>query len=1308
MPPQFKFLKFLEHNFFLTNKYIKANSLSTVSLHKFFIMSNKASKATTKNILRGLKSTSEGYLKKLRNFAKERYHLSKNASIPQIIAVMDDVEGVNEQNFYQAIEEVKEADEEFDRRDRKRKRDAEALQARVDRRIRKERLREERLANQQEARNFLSNLFYDDEGEEIRNVVVETPPTLVRQDEFGTTRKFTSQQYQYTNPNHPIGYESLKIMNYHLPFLIQRVRERAVKLDINVTIRFTRDRPGGEDGEVEETSVPMQTRSQMIGKGDINLLKESLEESKTRIRAYISEFVQKGSGWNFDFILSSTARTSPYDPLKGSSYIDLPANLKHKKACINIQNEDDKCLMYCVIYHFRKHEITKNPQRVTMYKPYLNLIDWSSIKFPVEIKDMKKVERLINNPINVYGPEREIYYKSEMESSFPSVNLLLLHEGRKSHYVYICDFAKFVSLKQLTEKDTRRFPCERCQHMFRTRERLEEHLTDCRYFKPQRTILPEATPNAEGKIDLVPYIEFENVRRTEFSPVAVYADFETLIQKTSKFGSHDSSKSSTTTLTDLPACGFAYRVVSEKFPQLEEFSLYRGPDALDRFMDQMTHLDRKILRTLNLSEKAEKYYSTPVFFHNLKSFDGHLIVQAIARQSKPEDIYVIAQNFEKYMMISYGHLKFLDSYAFLSCSLSDLADNLLGYGDKEKENKIPKESLLEGARENFKYSLSNPTHTIEQQTIILSKGIYPYEYFDSFSKFDETQLPPKEEFYSTLCECDISEEDYQHALHTWEVFNIKNLGEYHDLYLETDVNLLADIFESFRKTAHRNYGLDPANGYLTLPNFAWDAMLYMTNVKLEQLYDPNMYMFFERGIRGGISTITHRYAKANNKYMEDFNPSEESFYIMYLDANNLYGVAMVQKLPIKNFRWLPESSLTPEYVMSFDDDGDEGLVLEVDLDYPPELHDLHNDYPLAPESLAIKYDELSPYQKAQLETHNEKHDEKIKKLIPNLRNKRNYVLHIKNLKFYLSQGLVLRAIHRGVIFEQSAWLQPYIDFNTKQRAKSNNEFEKSLYKLMNNAVFGKTMEDMRKRANINLYTKEQTAALQVAKTNFVTQKIYSPSLIAIELLKSEVVLDKPIYAGQTILDLSKLHMAEFHYNYIKPKYGSGSKLCFTDTDSLTYLLKTEDVYKDMKEDGVHFDFSDYKGDGYRSKDNTNKKVLGKMKDETEGVPIREFVGLRSKMYSIKIESGKEKKVGKGIKKSALKRDFRHQNYKNALFSGSQKQNERQLTTFNNFRSSDHKISMLRMTKVGLSCSDDKRYLLDDGITSYAYGHYKTL
>ena len=248
------------------------------------------------------------------------------------------------------------------------------------------------------------------------------------------------------------------------------------------------------------------------------------------------------------------------------------------------------------------------------------------------------------------------------------------------------------------------------------------------------------------------------------------------------------------------------------------------------------------------------------------------------------------------------------------------------------------------------------------------------------------------------------------------------------------------------------------------------------------------------------------------------------------------------------------------------------------------------------------------------------------------------------------------------------------------------------------------MESVRNRVDIKLYTDEKLALKQFAKPQYLQSKIYSEDLIAIKKVKKEVKLDKPIYVGVAVLDLSKLHMYKFHYDFIKEKYGNKATLLFTDTDSLTYHIETEDLYKDMEDHKDLFDRSGYDGTGYRSCDNTNKKVIGKFKDETDGKPIIEFCGLRSKMYSVLLDNGKQKMTGKGIKKCALKKYITHQDYKRCLLG--EIKDQRQLVSFNNFRTFDHQISMYRYTKVGLSCSNDKQYLLDDGITSLSYGHYK--
>ena len=295
----------------------------------------------------------------------------------------------------------------------------------------------------------------------------------------------------------------------------------------------------------------------------------------------------------------------------------------------------------------------------------------------------------------------------------------------------------------------------------------------------------------------------------------------------------------------------------------------------------------------------------PVIFHNLRGYDSHFIIQEIGEiikkhpikvegkdgkeEEKEMNINIIPNNMEKYLSIMLGkHLTFIDSFQFMSSSLDKLVSNL------------PKES--------FKYTSKRfGGWEGEKLDLMTRKGVYPYDYMDSFDKFNE-QLPTKEDFFSILNNEHITDEDYNHALKVWKTFSLKNMGEYHDLYLTSDILLLADVFENFRKTCLEYYKLDPCH-YFTSPGLAWDAMLKMTKIKLELITDVDMYLFIEKGLRGGISYIANRYGKANNKYMKEYNEKEPSKYIMYLDANNLYGWAMSQYLPTGGFRWLTEQEI---------------------------------------------------------------------------------------------------------------------------------------------------------------------------------------------------------------------------------------------------------------------------------------------------------------------------------------------------------------------------------------------------------------
>ena len=409
--------------------------------------------------------------------------------------------------------------------------------------------------------------------------------------------------------------------------------------------------------------------------------------------------------------------------------------------------------------------------------------------------------------------------------------------------------------------------------------------------------------------------------------------------------------------------------------------------------------------------------------------------------------------------------------------------------------------------------------------MLLRKGVYPYEYMDGWDKFNETSIPSKESFYSNIKMENITETDYIHVNNVFKSFKLNNLGDYHDLYVQSDTLLLANVFENFRKACIKTYELDPVH-FISLPGLAWQACLKKTGVELELLTDYHMLLMIEEGIRGGLYHAVHRYAKANNEYMKDYDESKESSYIQYLDANNLYGTAMSEKLPINGFKWVNDiSRIDKKVVKSYDKkNNDKGYILEVDVDYPSKLHKLHSDMPFLPERMKI---------------------DKTQKLVCNLHDKKKYVVHISILKQALDYGLKLKKVHRVIEFNQEAWLKKHIDMNTELRKKASNDFEKDFFKLMNNAVFGKTMENVRRHRDIKLVKTDHKRNKLASEPNYHTMKLISENLSIIEMKKVKGKMKKPIYLGLSILEISKIIMYEFWYDYVKQKYGDMVKLCLT-------------------------------------------------------------------------------------------------------------------------------------------------------------------
>ena len=337
-------------------------------------------------------------------------------------------------------------------------------------------------------------------------------------------------------------------------------------------------------------------------------------------------------------------------------------------------------------------------------------------------------------------------------------------------------------------------------------------------------------------------------------------------------------------------------------------------------------------------------------------------------------------------------------------------------------------------------------------------------------------------------------------------------------------------------------------------------MLKMTGIQLEKINNIDVHLFLEKGMRGGVSYISKKYSK-----------SDENTELMSWHPNNLYGWAMIQDLPYSCFKFLSQKEVNNFSFDSISENSPIGYILEVDLEYCKELHDSHSDYSLCPEKIEVNSDMLSDYCKDIADWYGIKVGG-VKKLIPNLRDKIQYVVHYKNLKYYLSLGMKLVKIYRILSFKQSNWLKKYVDFNTKKRQESTDEFNKNLYKLLNNCIYGKSIENQKKRINVKLINDKKSYQRCVNKPNFICQKIFDKNFVAVHCSKTVLTLNKPIYVGFSILELPKLLMYQFHYDYVLKTF-NGVKLSFTDTDSLAYEIKNSNVYDQCFKDKHLFDFS---------------------------------------------------------------------------------------------------------------------------------------
>ena len=1120
---------------------------------------------------------------------------------------------------------------------------------------------------------------------------------------------------------------------------------RSIRVFARADALFTRE----TDNVVTHASATFVTHPQDVDAVDNFDIATVLKDLNKAVENWNS----RGSGYNIKQVTRFTLCICKHRPLHGSTWVPTPKFIRNKHCVINVKCNDDQCFVYAVLAAL--YPQNSNPQRMYTYAKYRHLLNLEGLQFPLQLKQIPKFEK--QNPslsVNVLYYDNDtkdftIEYLSSERGREQHINLLLLGDAVSPHFVWIKNMSALVSHR--TKHKGYTYVCNSCLTPFSSQCVLDKHIPFCHKHSPQQVVYP----SSENERDCT--LKF-NAHKKEYKlPFYLICDFESFLTPTDN--DNDCDTKAMWVVDEHNVSGFAsYRVTDIEQYQTTPY-VYSGEHVMEEFYNHVMsesavissilgatvpmlsltkhqrdeynqasvcgncheaftatnwktrhhcHVSGNYLfpacNNCNLQLKVTKSrrrkrnddgktdyvenYFLPIIFHNLKGYDSHFIIKHFKKEytehlddggkTVHDDIKIIPLSGEKCLMFQVGNLRFLDSYQFMSAKLEELVS-----------------LLLKSGKHNFRHT----TKYMGDSDIVFAKGVFPYSYMTCREKFLETKLPPIEAFYDKLRDEILDENDYARAREIWQSFKIQSLQQYHDHYLVSDVLLLADVFENFRNSVFNKHNLDCLH-FVTLPSLAWVTALKYTGVKLDLITDPSAYLMIENSMRGGIATISQRHAVANNPCLEDYDANKPHNFITYLDANSLYATAQCEPLPLGDFRFLDNSEIEDFELMAIQPESPTGYIIECDLVYPDKLHDKHSDYPLAPDHLTVVEEMLSPYSKNLINP--DMMWKPSKKLVPNLLNKTQYVTHYRNLQLYVQQGLEVTKIHRILSFSQSPWLKPWIDLCNEQRRAATSDFESDLAKLQANATFGKTMENVRHRVNIRLIADPHALQKAVSKASFRESVIINEDLVMVRGARNRVMLNKPIAVGFAILEISKLIMFKFYYEYLKPKYENRCSLLFTDTDSLCCQIYTRDLYEDMHEDLDLFDTSNFETD-HPLYSTANYRRLGKFKSETGSTTPKEFIGLRAKMYSLFVPNNTKKcqRKVKGVQKHYVKKNVRHENFLEVL----RRTKSHTTCKFHCFRSTNHIINTVEMSKVCLSAFDDKRYILDDSVHTLAHGHY---
>ena len=788
----------------------------------------------------------------------------------------------------------------------------------------------------------------------------------------------------------------------------------------------------------------------------------------------IDEFEQGESGYIFDSIKKLTVKMFKYHDIRASSYCKLPKPFCNSKSIVNIQNDDNYCFLWSILA--RKYKVDSHRERVSHYENHFHELNQGDIQFPMKIKDIPTFERLNNLNINVFelsANDKTFSPKYVNKNYYDDQIDLLLYEN---HYCLITNLHNFCR-----NNEHYTHLCRRCLNLYGDQTKLEEHMLRC--IEQKVCNISYMNPNQK--------IKFNDWYMKIDPPIWIAADFECM---NIPINNNDNDNVTYKFFVNKPVA-IGYNIV--KNPGYDNLNLekdgyikYFGEDCVGWFINEMLEIesymktyvkkeleiildtipenydqttcwlcekeftpkdlkDNPVVRdhchltgrfrglahnACNLNTRKAHTSFVPILFHNFSGYDCHLIFEKLVNMAAKKNIKInendiIAKSSENYISVKIGCLKFLDSYRFLDASLDKLSLTLTSFPSLDKDGM--------------------------EDDLFKRKLAYSYEKGNTIESYYKPLKLGREDYFSTLKQ---SYSCFEEIIRTQAIIvknKITNLKELTMLYLKNDVLLLTDIFQNYIDTCKKAYGINPLYSYST-PSFTWKAALKMTGVKLDYITDDKLRLLLENNMRGGPSAcMGNRYVKRGERK------------IVYEDMNNLYGWSMSQYLPTGDFQEIKVTKSNLKTILRTPDNNEHGFLIECDLEYPSSLHKKTKHFSFLPEKKTVKVEDFSPYMTANK-------PEKYKpteKLIMDQTNKQRYFLHYRDLKFYIRHEIRTLNVHTVYKFKQSPWLATYIKYNTEQRSTAQTEFQKHFYKLMNNSFYGKTIEIIRKRLNLDLTDK---------------------------------------------------------------------------------------------------------------------------------------------------------------------------------------------------------------------------------------------